>query len=265
MKIKILTDYLEEIAPCRLQENYDNSGLIIGDSESEISSILICLDSTEAIVDEAIRKNCNLIIAHHPIIFTGLKQITGANYIQKTIIKAIKNDIAIYAIHTNLDNVLDSGVNEKIAQKIGLINCKALAPKRNTDFDGIKSGTGMIGEIEKPVSEKVFLAYLKNCMNTSLIRHTKLLGKPIKKVAVCGGSGYFVLPYAIRANADIFVTGDFKYHQFFDANERLVIADIGHFESEQFTIQLLFDIITKKFSNFAAHCTNLNTNPINYF
>jgi dinuclear metal center YbgI/SA1388 family protein len=265
MKIKELIAYLETIAPSSLQEDYDNSGLIIGDRENTITSALICLDSTEAIVDEAIQKNCNLIIAHHPIIFSGLKQITGANYIQKTIIKAIKNDIAIYAIHTNLDNVLDSGVNTKFAEKLGLVNCRALVIKESNSHQDLHPGSGMIGELKTALSEELFLAHVKSKMKTPSIRHTKLLGRQVKTIAICGGSGSFLLPNAIEAAADFFVTGDFKYHQFFDANDKIVIADIGHFESEQFTIQLLYDIITKKFSNFAAHCTELNTNPIKYF
>ena len=265
MKIKEIIDHLESIAPPIFQENYDNSGLIIGDAQENITGALICLDSTEAIVDEAIQKNCNLIIAHHPIIFSGLKSVTGANYIEKTIIKAIKNDICIYAIHTNLDNVLENGVNQRIAEKLGLQNLKPLDPKQVSGFEAYTIGSGIIGELERELNEEVFLNHLKSKMKARIIRHTKLRGKMVKKVAVCGGSGSFLLPLAIDQEADVFVTADFKYHQFFDANDKIVIADIGHYESEQFTIDLLHNIISKKFTNFAAHCTKLNTNPIKYF
>lgn len=364
VQIKDITNYLETIAPLALQESYDNSGLIVGDKNTTVTQVLISLDCTEAIVQEAIDRGCNLIISHHPIVFSGLKKLNGKNYIERTVIKAIKNDIAIYAIHTNLDNVLANGVNEKIAKKLGLENIKILSPKSDTlsklvtfcpinhsekvksaifnagagtignysecsfningegNFKANSSATPFVGEADKRHTEQetrietVFPAYLQNAVVNALIsahpyeevaydiypiknKHQKIgagiigdlkekliadnflshlktnlktegirytpFSKEIKKVAVCGGSGSFLLNDALRQNADAFVTGDFKYHQFFDAENQLMIADVGHYESEQFTIELLGEILTKKFTNFAVLLTNVNTNPIKYY
>ncbi len=349
MKIKKLIQHLESIAPSNYQESYDNSGLIVGNQETEIKGVLICLDSTEAIIEEAINKKCNVIVAHHPIVFSGLKKFNGKNYVERVVIKAIKYNIAIYAIHTNLDNVYYKGVNTKIAEKLGLINTEILVPKNKLKklytfvppsfsaqvrqalfnagagkIDGMNQlgysslgmttqdgeaeaavkvevlfntgqerniinaledshpyinprydiisienshsevGSGMIGELIEPIAEKAFLKSVKKSMQTSCIRHTRLRNRRVRKVAVCGGSGSFLLRAAMAKKADVFITADFKYHEFFDADKKIVIADIGHYESEQFTIRLLHDIITDKFSNFAAYCTEVNTNPINY-
>lgn len=356
MKIKDITNYLETIAPLAYQESYDNAGLIVGNPNAECEKALLCLDSIESVVDEAIELGCNLIIAHHPIVFGGLKKFTGKNYIERTVIKAIKNDIAIYAAHTNLDNVRQ-GVNAKIAEKLGLQNCEILAPKKNLlkqisvlcplaqadalrqalfnvgvgyvgDFDntsfnvlGVSTfensdlqqqaqqgeikieaiyaapiegrvlgaihkthpqpkptytivsldnryqqvGSGMIGELSEPVNEKEFLKTLKNNMQTPCVRHTALRRKKVRKVAVCGGAGSFLLSTAMARGADVFVTADYKYHQFFDAEGKIVIADIGHYESEQFTMELFQELLQKKFSNFAAVLSNTNTNPVKYF
>lgn len=258
--VRDLVNFFEEIAPARLQESYDNSGLILGDPEMEIKGVLCCLDSTEAIVEEAIEKNCNVIVAHHPIVFSGLKRLTGSSYIERTVIKAIRAGIAVYAIHTNLDNVLHKGVNERIAKKLGLQNIKILQIREGEN----NIGAGLIGEIPEAVSAVDFLAKIKSSMRTACVRYTRLGDKPVKKVAVCGGSGSFLLAEAIAQGADIFVSADFKYHQFFDAEDKIIIADVGHYESEQFTIDLLFELIQNNFRNFAAHCTNLNTNPIKY-
>ncbi len=363
MNISDVIQYLEQIAPLSLQESYDNSGLITGNRRETVSGVLVCLDSTEAIVEEAIALGCNLIIAHHPIVFSGLKKITGSNYIERTIIKAIKHDIAIYAIHTNLDNVKD-GVNAKIAERLGLINTRVLAPKSgllkklvtfapeanagdvrfalfnagaghigNYDhcsfsIEGTGSfrgnehanpyvgtrgedhyenevrievifpaflqakilsalisthpyeevaydlytldnkfqsvGAGLIGSLETPQKEIYFLQKVKETMQCGGIRYTELRGVDVRKVAVCGGSGSFLLKDAIAAGADMLVTADFKYHQFFDAEKRIVIADIGHYESEQYTIDLISDLLMKKFATFAVHLSKINTNPINY-
>ena len=265
MKIRELTDYLHTIAPSYLQESYDNAGLIVGNENTEIQSVLICLDATEVIVDEAISLGSNLIIAHHPIIFKGLKKLNGSNYIERTVIKAIKNDIAIFAIHTNLDNVYLSGVNQKIAAKLGLQNTEILAPKANLIHEGHVVGAGMIGFLSVPLETKVFMQFLKDTMELSVIKHTKLCRQKIHKVAVCGGSGGFLLEDAKKQDADIFITADYKYHEYFDADDQIIIADIGHYESEKYTIDLLFEIIINKFSNFAAHCTKNITNPIKYF
>lgn len=364
MQIKDIIDYLETLAPRSLQESYDNAGLIIGDKNIECTGVLCCLDSIEAIVDEAINKGCNMIVAHHPIIFKGLKQINGKNYIERTIIKAIKHDIAIYAIHTNLDNVMH-GVNGKISDMLGLENTRILqagkdgliklhtyvpSDKKTAVMDALfgagagtigeydecsftyegqgsfragdgaqpyvgnknerhyedehkievilterirskvisalinahpyeevaydliplanednSTGAGMIGELKTSMSSKSFLEFLKRTMQTECIRHTDLIKDEIKRVALCGGSGSFLLSAAKANGADVYITGDFKYHEFFDADNQLIICDIGHFESEQFTIQLLGDKLTENFPKFAVHFAETKTNPVNYF
>lgn len=331
MKIKELLHWLESVAPPAYQESYDNSGLIVGDPEAEIKGVLTSLDATEAIVKEAIERGCNVIVAHHPIVFKGLKQLTGQNYVERTIIAAIKNDVAIYAIHTNLDNVFHQGVNSKIAEKIGLQNTAILAPKRELKklsatlpaefavkaqeavrelglavqaglfagqklevvFHGpaqgailnalrntlgqmpvydvvalenksVEVGSGLIGTLAEAMPESEFLQHLKTVMQAGCVRHTRLLGRKVQRVAVCGGAGSFLLGQAIAQQADVFVTADYKYHEFFDADGRTVIADIGHFESEQHTIDLIYEIISGKFSTFALHCAKTNTNPVLY-
>ena len=363
MTIKDIIASLEKLAPPIYQENYDNSGLLVGDAAQEINKVLVCLDCIEAVVDEAIAIGAGLIVAHHPIVFNGLKRLNGKNYIERVVMKAIKNNIAIYAIHTNLDNV-QHGVNQKIGQMLGLKNLKVLAPKANVlyklisyvpvdytekvlqalfdsgagnignyaecsftsmgkgtykandsaqPFLGEKNirhaeteerievlvpahlksatvsalkkahpyeevayelyeiqntnqqiGAGMIGELESALDEKDFLRFCKKALKTACIRHTSLTGKEVKKIAFCGGSGSFLLPHAKAANADVYITGDFKYHEFFDADEKILIADVGHFESEQFTIELLADYLIEKFPTFAVLKTGVNTNPIAY-
>jgi len=364
MKIKDITLFLESIAPPELQESYDNAGLIVGNQENTCTGILTTLDITELVLEEAISKNCNLIVAHHPIIFRGIKRLNGKNYVERAVIFAIKNDLAIYAIHTNLDNVLD-GVNSKIAEKLQLQNCQVLLPKKETlqklvTFSPVKNatdvrdalfkagagaigkydecsfnvkgegtfragegshpyvgkqgelhheeevrievifpsfiqnqliralkeahpyeevayyiqqlenvrndiGSGLTGELPEPLSENELLELLKDKFQLSVIKHTAFLNKPVTKIAVCGGAGIFLLSNAIAAGADVFITGDVKYHEFFDADGRLLLADIGHFESEQFTIELLTEFLQKKYRNFAVLKTEINTNPVNYF
>lgn len=364
MKIQDITSFLEKIAPPSLQENYDNAGLLTGSTDWECTGIIVCLDSIEQVVLEATEKKCNLIIAHHPVIFGGLKKITDSNYVEKTIIAAIKNDIAIYAIHTNLDNVLH-GVNAKIADALGLINrqvllpqvgvlkklftfvptkyadqvrtsifnagaghignysecsfnsagegsykagegsnpftgkvgerhvepetkievvfpswlekpvCNALKdahPYEEVAFDIISLdnthaaiGSGLVGYLPEPVTENEMLEAIKVNFGLKLIKHTTLKGKPVKKIALCGGAGSFLIGAAIAVEADFYISSDIKYHEFFDANNKLVIADIGHYESEQFTISLLFDILREKYPNFAVLKTGINTNPVNYY
>ena len=350
MKLKTIINYLETIAPSSYQESYDNSGLIVGHPDTKVQGAIICLDSTEAVLDEAIKKKCNLVIAHHPIVFKGLKRLNGSNYVERVVMKAIKHDIAIYAIHTNLDNVYYNGVNAEIAKRIGLINTKILAPKqgikklytfvpathankvrtalfkegaggvsgfehrshsslgvgtnngsgssaevrlevafaadkeRNVvhalkkshpsekipydiipiEGNNTEVGSGIIGEVEMPIHEKPFLEFVKKTMKAGCIRYTKLSGRKVSKIAVCGGAGGFLLNKAVAQKADIFITADYKYHEFFDADNRIVIADIGHYESEQFTINLLYNIIRNKFRRFAVYSTEVNTNPIKY-
>lgn len=364
MKLADIIQHLESIAPPAFQENYDNAGLLTGMPSWECTGLLVTLDATEEVIMEAKEKNCNMVIAHHPIIFKGLKKINGKNYVERAVIAAIKNDIAIYAIHTNLDNMLQ-GVSGKMAELLGLQNTSILHFKENTlkklfTFVPIESaedvrkaifnagggnigkysqcsfnmdGTGTfmagegadpyIGEIGKPAStkemkievvfpyyleaqivnamlaahpyeevaydvvalsnfyqyagagvvgnlpeamdEKVFLTRLKEVFKLSVVRHTPLLNRPVKRVALCGGAGSFLVSSALGAKADFYVTADMKYHEFFDADGRMVIADIGHFESEQFTIDLLHDVLVEKFPNFAVLKSGTQTNPVNYF
>lgn len=360
--VKSITDYLEKIAPKQLQESYDNSRLLTGNHSLELTGVLISLDCTEEVVGEAIATEANMIIAHHPILFGGIKSLTGKNYVERTIIKAIKNDIAIYAIHTNLDNIA-GGVNKKLADRIGLINTRILKPLTNlrklvtfippestekvirrlhnigagnignysecsfkvigkgsfkpneaanpalgeenkleeVEEDRIEiifpdhlsssvvselklahpyeevayyltnlenenqdNGAGMIGEIPEAMMPEVFLKHLKDSLSLSCIKYTEY-NKEIKKVAICGGSGSFLLKEAINHEADVFVTGDVKYHEFFDAEAALMFCDIGHYESEVGTKELLYDLLTKKFTNFALHLSKSVTNPIKYY
>ena len=261
MLIKDIISVLEAIAPPHLQESYDNAGLIVGDADTAATGVLFCLDSTEAVVQEAVEKGCNLIVAHHPIVFRGLKRLNGATYVERTVMAAIRQNVAIYAIHTNLDNVYHQGVNAKIAEKMGVTRTRILAPKPGGDAN---TGAGLLGELESPMSETQFLQHVKTVLRAGCVRHTALTGKVVRNVAICGGSGSFLLSEALKAGADAFVTADFKYHEFFDAEGKLVIADIGHFESEQFTIELLYEIVREKFHTFALHCTAVNTNPVFY-
>jgi len=264
MLVRELIDFFESIAPSSFQESYDNVGLITGSPNTEISGIITCLDATEAVIDEAISLNCNVVVAHHPIVFRGIKKLNGTNYVERVIIKAIKNDIAIFAIHTNLDNVYYHGVNTIIANRLNLNELEILDPKQNLFYNNQKVGSGMIGNLPYPMEETSFLQYLKEKMDLKVVKHTALLGKPIEKVALCGGSGSFLLQKAIEQNADIFVTSDFKYHEFFDAENNIIIADIGHYESERFTFEYLKSLIIQNFSIFAVHSTSINTNPVLY-
>ena len=364
MQIAQIISFLESTAPPSLQEHYDNAGLITGDTNWDCRGIICSLDATEEVVEEAIAKNCNLVVAHHPIVFGGLKKINGKNYVERAIITAIKNDIAIYAIHTNLDNVI-YGVNGKMAAMIGLQNLSILLAKDNTlkklftfvpadqtekvrhaifesgggqignynecsfnaegtgtfkagkgadpyvgnigerhyekevkvevifpaylegkivaamkaahpyeevayDVVGLsnkhpKIGSGIVGELIQPMKENEFLEHLKKVFNLSIIRHTELKNKAIKRVAICGGAGSFLISNALRAGADVYVTADVKYHEFFDANGKMLLADIGHYESEQFTIELIQEILERKFPTFAVLKTEVNTNPVYYF
>ncbi|MBL7923302.1 MAG: Nif3-like dinuclear metal center hexameric protein [Bacteroidia bacterium] len=358
-----IIQHLEQLAPLSLQESYDNAGLITGQPSMEVKGILVCLDSTEEVMEEAIRNGCNVVVAHHPILFSGLKRLTGNHYTERVLIKAIRHDIAIYAIHTNLDNVLH-GVNARFAAQLGLLHTRILSPMKgrlkklvtfvpgaqleavraalfeaggghignysecsfssggtgsfkgeagSQPFAGVagirhleaeerlelifpawkekdmlaalrgahpyeeiaydvytldnafmSTGAGLYGELPEVMDGPAFLDFLKQKMNCAMIRHTKLLSGPIKKVAICGGSGSFLLQDAVRCGADIFISSDFKYHQFFDADGRIVLADIGHFESEQFTIDLLAEHLREKFTTFAVRLTETQTNPIYY-
>ena len=259
-----LFQYLESIAPLSLQEKYDNSGLLIGNGSQLIRGVLICLDCTEEILDEAQKLGCNVVISHHPALFYGLKSLTGSNLTERVVMKAIRQGLILYAIHTNLDNVLSNGVNGQIADQLGLSVEGVLRPLMDAPDDKTK-GAGVIGSFPKPMTEPEFLEVLKQRMKVSVIRHSELLGKLVQKVAICGGSGSFLLEDAMKAGAQVLITSDYKYHGFFDADGKIIICDIGHYESEQFTVNLLQKLISGKFTTFAAHCTQINTNPIHYF
>jgi dinuclear metal center YbgI/SA1388 family protein len=364
MTISEITKYLESIAPLSFQESYDNAGLIVGNANWQVKNVLCSLDATEEVVMEAVGLGCNLIVAHHPIVFSGMKKLNGKNYVERAVIAAIKNDVAIYAIHTNLDNV-HVGVSKEICDRLGLQNCQVLDAKQGllmklitfvptahlekvrdalfvagagnignyseasfasagtgtfkagedtNAFVGEKGnrhyepesklevifpahlqfsivsalqsahpyeevaydlvplanihqqvGSGMIGELPTPVQETEFLAQLKTAFGLKAIRHTPLLNKMVKKVAVCGGAGSFLNKRAMQAGADFYVTADVKYHEFFDADGQLVLADIGHWESEQFTVDLLMRFLQQKFPTFATFKTRVITNPVNYY
>ena len=259
MKLKEIINLIEKWAPLELAEDFDNVGLILGDENVEVKKALITLDTLENVVDEAVENKCDLIISFHPIIFDGLKKITNNTYVKRVISKSIKNNINIYAIHTNLDNH-PKGVNFQISKYLNLNNTKILIPKIDC-----KGGMGMIGELHKPAPEKEFLNYVKGIMKTSLIKHSTFLNKKIKKVAVLGGSGSFAIEEAIKAGADCFITADLKYHDYFRAENKILLLDIGHYESEQYTKELILNFLRKKIPKFACVISKSNTNPVNYF
>ena len=363
MIVQDVINHLEELSPLAYAEDFDNVGLLVGDKNNTVNGILVTLDTLETVVDEAIEKKCNLIVSFHPVIFKGLKKLTGKTYVERVVMKAIKHDISIYAIHTALDNALQ-GVNDKICEQIGLINRQILIPQTGTikklttyipkknaetlrkalfnagagtignydncsfNVEGLGSfkgnensnpvvgeresthyeketkltitfakhleskilqtlfkshpyeevayevttlenknqhiGMGMVGELENPMDEASFLEHLKSKMQTPSVRHSSLLGKPIEKVAVLGGSGSFAIQAAKAAKADVFITADLKYHDFFMAENNILLADIGHYESEQYTKNLLVAYLIKKMPNFAIILSNTNTNPVKY-
>jgi dinuclear metal center YbgI/SA1388 family protein len=366
-KIMLLKEFLQQVdvtAPFSVQESYDNSGVQLGSPDLELRRGLVCLDVTPEVITEAIENDCNLVIAHHPLIFQGVKQITGRTDVEQVIIRAIKHDIAIVALHTNLDNVAQ-GVNHKLATVLGLSDLKILEPRKGLlkklvtfcptaqadqvraaifqagaghigDYDCCsyniegkgsfragkdakpfvgqlnelhfepevrietifpafierqllaamfeshpyeevaydiypldnafdKVGSGMTGSLEQPLSEKDFLQLVKEKLNIPVVRHSPFTGKEISKVAVCGGSGSFLLHKAVAAGVQAFVTGDVKYHQFFDPFPNALLVDAGHFETEQFTKELMYEIVNKKFSKFALLISKVHTNPVNYF
>ncbi len=363
MILSEFTSYLKSLVPLALQENYDNSGLLIGLEETEISGALICLDVTSDILDEAIEKKCNLVISHHPLIFSGLKSITGRSETERLVMRALKENIAIYALHTNLDNHYE-GVNHILCQKIGIQHPEILRPMpgilrklvtfcpvsyanavRNALFNAgagqignydscsfnsngegtfralegatpfvgepgklhaepefrietifpaylenaiinalkqahpyeevafdiytlnnphHKIGAGMIGNLQNAMDAKDFLQGIKNILHIGCIRHTELKNKKVQRVAVCGGSGSFLIKDAMNCGADIYLTGDIKYHDFFLPGDAMILADIGHYESEQFTKELIYTLLKKKFTTFALFISGSNTNPVNY-
>ena len=276
LRIHEIVSAFEAVAPLALQESYDNSGLIVGDRDAEVTRALLCLDCTEAVVEEAIGKGCDIIIAHHPIVFGGLKRFTGGDYVQRTVIKAIQNNIAIYACHTNLDNVLRGGVNERIAQQLGFDVERVLRPIA-ADFGSFASsrgvvdsevfrtaGAGILCNLQKPMNVLDFLQHVKERMGAEVVKYTKCDIEVVGKVAICGGAGSFLIGDALRAGADAFITSDVKYHEFFDAQGKMLLCDIGHYESEKYTIDLFSNILSAKFPKFATIFAGTITNPIDY-
>lgn len=265
MTIQEIADILENWAPLPLAEAYDNVGLITGDAESQVTGVLICLDSTESVVREAMDRGCNLILAHHPIIFKGLKKITGSNYVERTLIQAIRHGIAVYALHTNLDNLI-TGVNAKIGQLLELQQVEILEPHPESGrYEAGTTGAGLMGKLPVTMTGEEFLHWVKDRLKLPLIKHTVLPSKPILNVAVCGGAGSFLIPKALRSGADAYVTSDLKYHEYFDAGSQMLLMDIGHFESERFTIDLMEEYLNRRLSGIRVLKTGLSTNPVQYF
>ena len=259
MKAKQVFDALEQYAPLPLQDGYDNAGLQIGlTEEQEVTGALLCLDVTEAVIDEAERMGCNLIVAHHPLLFRGLKQITGQSYVERCVIKAIQKGIGIYAAHTNLDNA-EGGVNYRIAEKIGLENLSFLDAK-----SGLSAGAGVVGELPVAEDERDFLVRLKGLFGIQCIRHNRLSGRKIRRVALCGGAGGFLLSQAIAQGVDAFLTGEMRYHDYFGHEGDLLITEMGHYESEQYTMEIFAEVLEKHFPELKIVKTSHNTNPINY-
>ena len=255
---------LEEWAPAPIAESYDNVGLLVGNPDQEATGVLINLDMTEAVVEEAKAKGINMVVAHHPIWFSGRKRLNGEDYVSRTIISAVKNDIGLYAIHTNLDNVR-TGVNQRIADKLGLVERSFLKAKKETSPDGEEIGSGMIGNLPAPMKTEDFLAKVKKEFKAGGIRYAEGNGRLIHRVACCGGSGSFLTAEALRKGADAFVTADISYHKFFDNEGDILLMDIGHYESEQFTSELIHEFLSQKFINFAIRLSEVKTNPVKYF
>ena len=256
MKIKQVLSALERFAPLPLQESWDNAGLQLGLTEAEVSGALLCLDVNEAIIDEAIGKGCNLIVSHHPLLFRGLKQISGADYVQRCVIKAIKHDIVIVSMHTNMDNAQD-GVNWKIAERLG-------ATVLNDSVAENEKPPLVLAELPNPMDARAFIELVKTQFGVQCAQCNALLERPIKKVAICGGAGDFLLPDAISQGADAFITGEMHYHQYFGQEQLIQICVIGHYQSEQFTSDIFRDIIQKECPGVKTFIAETNTNPIIY-
>ena len=276
MKIKEIIDALEIFAPLPLQDGFDNAGMQVGLTDVKATGALLCLDVTEDVVEEAINQGINLIISHHPLMFKGYKSITGKDYTERCIMNAIKNEITIYSMHTNLDNA-PNGVNYKIAEKIGLKNVKVLDPKEymqqessnnteenNKPSEWLMAGSGAIGELEEPMTETEFLKHVKKTFEAGCVKHTKLTGRLISKVAICGGAGAFLMEKAVKEYADAFVTGEIKYHDYFYYEDKILATEIGHYESEQYTKDIIQDFLNRKFPSLRTEQTKINTNPIKY-
>ncbi|MBR1687630.1 MAG: Nif3-like dinuclear metal center hexameric protein [Prevotella sp.] len=260
MKIKEVLGALESVAPLPLQESWDNAGLQLGLTEAEVSGALLCLDVNEAIVDEAIAKGCNLIVSHHPLLFRGLKQISDGDYVQRAVIKAIKSDIVIVSMHTNMDNAR-GGVNWKIAERLGLQDVAFFARKT---VDGIEAGSGVVGCLETPMAAADFIGRVKDRFGVACAQCNELLRRPIRRVAICGGAGDFLLSEAEQLGADAFITGEMHYHAYFGYEQRIQICVIGHYQSEQFTSEVFARIIAEHCPGVRTVIAETNTNPIVY-
>lgn len=259
MKIKEVLSALERFAPLPLQEGWDNAGLQIGLTEAEVSGALLCLDVNEAIVDEAIEKGCNLIVSHHPLLFKGLKTISDGDYVQRTVMKAILNRIAIVSMHTNMDNA-KGGVNYKIAEHLGLHDVEFFAEKSGN----IEAGSGVVGLLPEPMSATAFIQLVKERFGVKCAQCNELLLRPVNKVAICGGSGDFLLADAIAKGADAFITGEMHYHVYFGQEQKIQICVIGHYESEQFTSEIFKSIIEDECPGLPVMIAETSTNPIIY-
>ena len=249
---------LERFAPLPLQEDWDNAGLQIGLTEAEASGALLCLDVNEQIVDEAIAKGCNIIVSHHPLLFRGLKRISGDDYVQRVVIKAIKHDICIVSMHTNMDNAR-GGVNFKMAEKLGLANVRFFAEKPGAD-----AGSGVVGELPEAVSAEDFVDAVKKAFGVECAMCNELLKRPVKTVAICGGAGDFLLPQAIAMGADAFITGEMHYHVYFGHEQKIQICVIGHYQSEQYTSEIFKSIINEACEELPLYQAETSTNPIIY-
>lgn len=262
MKVKQVVDALEHYAPLPLQEGFDNAGLQVGLTETvEVSGALLCLDVTEAVVEEAITKGCNLIVSHHPLIFHKLTQVSDRNYVQRCVMKAIKHDITIVSMHTNMDEA-EGGVNHKIAEKLGLEEVRFFGAEK--EVEGVKGGEGVIGTFAEPLAADDLVLRLKERFGVECVMCNQLLRRPIKTVALCGGAGSFLLDAAILKNADAFITGEMHYHEYFAHEQEIQICVIGHYQSEQFTNEIFKSIIEEKCPGVACYLSEVNTNPIIY-
>ena len=260
MKIKEVLSALERFAPLPLQESWDNAGLQVGLTETEVSGALLCLDVTEKIVDEAIRKGCNLIVSHHPLVFRGLKTISDLTDVQRTVMKAIREGLCVVSMHTNMDNA-QGGVNFRIAQKLGLKDVAFLAPKT---VEGVECGSGIIGTLQEPMASDDFVIAVKKAFGVEFAMCNELLRRSIRKVAVCGGAGDFLLDDALKSGADAFITGEMHYHQYFGYEQQIQICVIGHYQSEQYTAEIFRDIIEKECPGVRTCIAETCTNPILY-
>ncbi len=260
MKIREIIGALEQVAPLSLQDGYDNAGLQIGLTEdADASGALLCLDVTEEVLDEAAEKGCNLVVSHHPLLFRPPKHITGADYVQRCIIKAIKQDIAVYSAHTNLDNA-PGGVSWCMAKKLNLLDCHPLEPR--SDMEG--AGAGLIGNLPEVMEREDFIALVKEVFDADCVRYNSWKGEQVKRIALCGGAGAFLIPSAIAAGADAFITGEIGYHRFFGLEHDIQLMEIGHFESEQYTLEILRKILADTNPELPIYDTETETNPINY-